>query len=135
MCLPPPGRAAAFILREERMQERRAGARKADYEDRSLDRFGGNRRDPMAVTFQSQARNQQCAQLIFRSCTRLLRPHTQLVEPPHTPSHAAAQVMADCADTRDDLGSHDNALAGDAGYRIHKYERSSSIRIGWYCGT
>jgi uncharacterized protein YggT (Ycf19 family) len=28
----------------------------------------------MAVTLQSQARNQQCAELIFRSCTRLLRP-------------------------------------------------------------
>jgi hypothetical protein len=90
----------------------------------------------MAVTLQSQARNQQCAELIFRSCTRLLRPHAQLIEPLHNPFHAAAQLRADCTDTtRDALRAHDDPLAGHAGYRIHKDERSSSIRIGWYCGT
>jgi hypothetical protein len=118
------------------MQERCAGARKADYEDRTLDRFGGNCRDTTTVTFQPQARNQQRAKLIFRSCSRLLRPHAQLVEPLHNPFHAAVQLRADCTGiTRDDLGAHDNPLAGHAGYDIHKYERSSSIRIWWYCGT
>jgi len=77
--MPPAGRAAVFILGEKRMQQRCAGARKADHEDRALDHFGGYRLDTMAVTFQSQARDQQRPQLIFRSATRLLRAHTQLV--------------------------------------------------------
>jgi hypothetical protein len=72
----------------------------------------------------------------FRSCTRLLRPHAQLVEPLHDPFHAAAQLRADCTGTtRNDLGAHDNPLAGHAGHHIHKCERYSLIRIGWHCGT
>ena len=56
---PGRGRTVGRVLRQQRMQERRAGARQPDHEDRLADRLLGNARVALALRDELQPRTQR----------------------------------------------------------------------------